>query len=188
LNSDLALDPRINYHVSIGVCISPEVLDDSVWEYLRNDRDMLEEWLKVIAPGLGDIVNTILIDYNERFRDVSEVSYFNDPPPYDPTVVRPLPHYVIERIREILTYSGEGYFDGNHPNIYDAVKIKDGNSSNPAHPRDSVIRNNKVIVNNPRLRNKSIYLRNKLNRTIPFKTVMIYGILARKKGIKYAEV
>jgi hypothetical protein len=188
LNSDLALDPRINYHVSIGVNINPEVLDESVWEHLRNDRDMLEEWLKVVAPGLGDVVNTILIDYNERFRDVFEVGFFDNPPPYDPTIVRPLPHYVIERIREILTYPGGGYFDGNHPNIYDAVKIKDGNSSNPAHPRDSVIRNNKVIVNNPRLRNKSIYLRNKLNRTIPFKTVMIYGVLARKKGIKYAEV
>lgn len=186
LNSDLALDPRINYHVSIGVCINPEVLDDSVWEHLRNDRDMLEEWLKVIAPGLGDLVNLILIEYNERFRDVSEVGYFDDSPPYDPTLVRPLPPYVMERIREILTYSGNnysssGYFDINHPNIYDAVKIKDGNSRNPTHPRDSVIRNNKVIVNNPRLRNKR-------NRLAPFKTVMIYGILARKKGINYAEV
>ena len=120
LNSDLALDPRINYHVSIGVNINPEVLDESVWEHLRNDRDMLEEWLKVVAPGLGDIVNTILIDYNERFRDVSEVGFFDNPPPYDPTVVRPLPHYVIERIRETLTYpgggrgaeDGEGYFPG----------------------------------------------------------------------------
>jgi hypothetical protein len=165
LNSDLPLDPRINYHVSIGVNINPEVLDESVWEHLRNDRDMLEEWLKVVAPGLGDIVNTTLIDYNERFRDVSEVGFFDNPQPYDPTVVRPLPHYVIERIRETLTYPGGGYFDGNHPNIYDTVKINSG----------------KVIVNNPRLRHK----RNHLD---PFKTVMIYGILARKKGIKYAEV
>ena len=179
LDSDLALDPRINYHVTIGVNVNPEVLDPSVWEQLRNDRDMLEEWLKLVAPGLDDIVNTILIEYNEKYRDTSEVGYFEDPPAYDPTLVRPLPPYVIERIKEILTYPGGGYFDGNHPNIYDAVKTKNGNSANPSHPRDSVIKDNKVIVKNPRL------LINR-NTIAPFKTVMIYGILARKKGINYA--
>lgn len=162
LNSETPLNPRNNYHVTIGVNLNPETLDDQTWEELRHDRDMLEEWIKVASPNLGNVVNDLLVDYNEKYRDTSEVRYFDDPPPFDPTQVTTLPHYVIERLREVIAY----------PNI--------GSQYDPSHPNlNHVTKDGKTIMPNPRI---PVRYRN----SALTKTVMIHGILAKRKGIKYA--
>lgn len=155
LTSTDDLNPRINYHVTIGICTNPEVLDPSVWVWLGQDRPMLQEYLTAISPALGNLINNILIDYNNKYPDTSENGWFTNTP-YDPNAVTTLPPYVIERIKEVLLFPGNGTYDRNHPNVRDP-------SSMP----------------NPRIGSA-------IAHQSPMKTAMLYGVIARKKGVNYA--
>ena len=112
LTSELPLDPRINYHVTIGLCISPTVLENGVWDDLAKDRDMLDEWLGVIAPtlpggGPKDVIDDFVKEYHDKYRDTSESPWHeNDDdfdPRTDPNYATDLPPSVVDKIRKLIT-------------------------------------------------------------------------------------
>ncbi len=66
------LDPRKNYHLTIGMCIEPDILDKSVWDKLKDHPDFLEEWILIIAPEFKDKIDDFFEDYYDKWKDTSE--------------------------------------------------------------------------------------------------------------------
>ena len=78
LTSTEPLDPRKNYHLTIGLNVDPSVLDKSVWDELKNHPGFLEEWLGTIAPDMSPLINQWFKDYYDKFKDTSEDSWFHN--------------------------------------------------------------------------------------------------------------
>ena len=168
ITSEEPLDPRVNYHITIGLNIDPGVLDDSVWEWLREERDMLDEWLGVLFPDQRpfsnvntkfplpkptNFIDRLIIDYERHYRDTSERPWFDetDMSTFDPKTVNPLPPKVIDQIKNTVTSPGNKgvYYDGN-----------------PGHDPSGWERG-KSLRNN-------------------WKTVLLSGVIVKKKGVNYA--
>lgn len=119
------LDPRVNYHLTFHVCREPAELNDVVWEELRNDRDILEEWLdEIIAdkPYYKDIVDKLIEDHYERYPDTSEKTIF-ERDPVDPKTVTVIPPAVMETIKENIKDYGNGRFHSKTVLIY-GIRVK----------------------------------------------------------------
>lgn len=72
LTSKDALDPRRNYHLTVGLCIDPKLLDPSVWDDLKNHPDFLYEWINTIAPDLIPQIDIWIDEWNDKYKDTSE--------------------------------------------------------------------------------------------------------------------
>jgi hypothetical protein len=57
------LDPRKNYHLTIGICVNPTLLDQSVWDLLQEHPDFLQEYLDIISPDLKGWTYNQIINY-----------------------------------------------------------------------------------------------------------------------------
>ena len=171
LTSTDDLDPRINYHVTIGICTNPEVLDQGVWDELGRDRPMLQEYLTAISPSLSNVINNILIDYNNKYPDTSENSWFDTSVVFDPDAVSVLPSYVIERIKEVLLSPGTGTGKGGKAGGSGSGAVYDQNHPNVQGPNG---------VSNPgSVFNSGIGYTG--SRQSLMKTSMLYGVLVKRK-------
>lgn len=65
------LDPRKNYHLTIGLCVDPSKLDPSVWDKLKEHPGFLKDYLEVISPDLKDWLYNKIIEYWDKWRDTS---------------------------------------------------------------------------------------------------------------------
>ncbi len=61
------LDPRKNYHLTIGMCVNPAQLDQSVWDLLKEHPDFLKDYLEVISPHMKDWIYNRVMEYWENW-------------------------------------------------------------------------------------------------------------------------
>lgn len=96
------LDPRKNYHMTIGMCIDPAVLDKSVWDELRKHPGFFKEWLGVIAPDAIPKINEFFKEYYDRFKDTSNRNWFEDSGNQWGGSWSDMPDWVLKKLMDLL--------------------------------------------------------------------------------------
>ena len=96
------LDPRRNYHLTIGMCIEPVLLDKSVWDKLKEHPDFFQEWLGVIAPEFIPKINDFFKEYYDKFRDTSQDSWFSETGNGWGGNWNDMPDWIIQKIKDQL--------------------------------------------------------------------------------------
>ena len=132
LRSKEPLDPRKNYHLTIGINIDPSVLDKSVWDELKKHPGFLREWLGTIAPDIIPDVDQWFRDYYDKFKDTSDKSWHEESDNQWGGTWDDMPDWIKDKIRQTLEdWASRGI---------DRIKMK---------------------------------------------SVMLYGVMARKSGVEY---
>lgn len=101
LRSNVPLDPRKNYHITIGMCNDPNVLDQSVWDKLKEHPDFLKEWILAIAPSFKDKIDEFFEEYYDKWKDTSDKGWMENGNAWDGTW-DDMPDWVKDRIRDQL--------------------------------------------------------------------------------------
>lgn len=100
------LDPRKNYHVTLGLCNDPTKLDPSVWDLLGQHPDFFKDYLSVISPELVDWTYAKIIEYWENWRNTDTNPWgsddSNDPNKPQPGDWGNVPPKVIEDLKDYL--------------------------------------------------------------------------------------
>lgn len=96
------LDPRKNYHLTIGMCIDPSVLDKSVWDQLKTHPDFFKDWLGVIAPQFLPKINDFFREYYEIFGDTSQKNWFDENRDKWGGSWDDMPDWILKKIMDLL--------------------------------------------------------------------------------------
>lgn len=102
LTTSEPLDPRRNYHLTVGLCIDPSVLDESVWDKLKEHPDFLYEWLNTIQPdAIGDVDNWFR-EWHDKWQDTSTDGYHDGKDNQWGGSWDDMPDWVIDKIKDKL--------------------------------------------------------------------------------------
>lgn len=108
IHSKEPLDPRKNYHLTIGMNIDPRLLDNSVWEELQKHPDFLKEWLGVIAPEFITKINDFFKEYYSEYKDTSDKGWFDSPGGWGGSW-DDMPDWILKKIRDqLLDWASRG--------------------------------------------------------------------------------
>lgn len=103
IRSTVPLNPRSNWHVTLGMCIKPEIIKEDAWSRLEVNRDLLILWSQTII-GKCNYVQRLISRYHTVYRDYSVHTWLEDAPTYDPKQdnSKHVPPAVIREIRQVI--------------------------------------------------------------------------------------